>query len=215
MWHGLARVAALAVGLGVPAVALAATARLDWTAPGDDGMLGRAAAYDVRYSMQPITSTNFNAATQVSGEPLPASPGTHQSLTVNGLQNNTPYYFAIRTVDDFGNWSALSNLGLKGGTVDVPGAAPALGFSPPRPNPARGGATFTLSLPAPAEVEVTVFDPSGRRIRTLLSGRQPAGEIYVAWDLSDDRGVRMSTGFYLVRAQLANAAFVRSVVVAR
>lgn len=214
--HALGLATLFAAGLGFPAGALAATAQLSWSAPGDDSLAGRAAAYDVRYSTQPITAANFGAATQVQGEPVPASPGTRQSLNVNGLQNNATYYFAMKTVDDFGNWSGLSNLGIKGnGTVDVTAGAPALGFSPPRPNPARSAASFVLSLPSAADVEVAVFDPTGRRVRTLVSGRQAAGEIHVAWDLLDGRGIRMATGYYLVRARLANATFVRSVVVAR
>lgn len=83
---------------------------LSWTAPGDDGMVRTAASYDIRYSTSPITAANWSSAVQVSGEPLPAAPGTSQSFTLHGLSVNTTYHFAMKTVDDAANVSALSNV---------------------------------------------------------------------------------------------------------
>jgi phosphodiesterase/alkaline phosphatase D-like protein len=86
------------------------TARLTWTATGDDSLTGTAATYDLRYSTSPITLANWAAATQVSGEPAPAAAGTSQSHTVTGLSRQVTYYFALRVADDAGNPSALSNV---------------------------------------------------------------------------------------------------------
>jgi chitodextrinase len=83
---------------------------LSWTSPGDDGDAGTAAHYDLRYSALPITLETFDAATQVTGEPVPAVAGTLQSMTVVRLLPDTPYYFAIKTADEAPNWSALSNV---------------------------------------------------------------------------------------------------------
>ncbi len=83
---------------------------LTWTAPGDDGFTGTAAAYDLRYSRTPITTVTWNSATRVTGMPSPHTAGTREAYTVNGLLSNTTYYFAIRTVDRAGNWSAISNV---------------------------------------------------------------------------------------------------------
>ncbi len=86
------------------------SATLNWTSPGDDGNSGTASSYDIRYSTFAITSSNWNSATQVSGEPVPLLSGSNQTFTVVGLQPNTLYYFAIRTTDDAGNVSSLSNI---------------------------------------------------------------------------------------------------------
>jgi len=101
----------------------ATSVELDWTAPGDDGNQGGpASSYDLRYSKQPIDADNFDQATQVDNEPVPAAPGTKQSLVVDGLASNTTYYFAIRSRDDAGNLSLLSNV-VSRATLD--GTAPA------------------------------------------------------------------------------------------
>jgi hypothetical protein len=84
---------------------------LTWTAPGDNGNGGGAAsAYDLRYSTSPITDLNFGSATVAPSPALPAPPGTAQSYVLTGLTPNTLYYFAIKTQDDAGNWSPISNL---------------------------------------------------------------------------------------------------------
>jgi hypothetical protein len=55
-----------------------------------------------------------------------------------------------------------------------PDARP-LALGPPRPNPARAGATVDLRLAAPARVAVRVVDGVGRTVRHVASGRHTAG----------------------------------------
>ncbi|NOT32619.1 MAG: hypothetical protein HOP12_00440 [Candidatus Eisenbacteria bacterium] len=86
------------------------TLALGWAAVGDDSLTGTATTYDIRYSTAPITAANWGAATQVSGEPAPSAPGSNQTFTINNLNRQTTYYVAIRTTDDAGNASAISNV---------------------------------------------------------------------------------------------------------
>lgn len=95
---------ARAQGAGADSVTLA------WTAPGDDNAIGRATTYDVRMSTSQITNANFDSATPVTGEPSPANAGTRQTMRVRNLTRGTTYWFAIKTVDDAGNWSGISNV---------------------------------------------------------------------------------------------------------
>lgn len=83
---------------------------LTWTAPGDDGNTGTAAQYEIRYSTSPINASNFGSATLVAGAPAPLPAGTQQTMFVTGLQTVTPYWVAMRTADERGNWSAISNV---------------------------------------------------------------------------------------------------------
>lgn len=86
--------------------------QLTWTAPGDDGKLGQASAYDIRYSTNEITGGNWPGATRVDGEPSPGPPGEKDSFVVY-IADPVPgenYYFAIKTADEVPNWSTLSNV---------------------------------------------------------------------------------------------------------
>ncbi|RKH61179.1 lamin tail domain-containing protein [Corallococcus llansteffanensis] len=84
--------------------------RLDWTAPGDDGDLGTAAAYELRYSTADITEANFDTATLATGVGAPQSPGTAETFTVTGLEVGTTYFFALKTFDGANNGSALATV---------------------------------------------------------------------------------------------------------
>ncbi|MCX5701718.1 MAG: putative Ig domain-containing protein [Candidatus Omnitrophica bacterium] len=83
---------------------------LSWTAPGDDGGSGTASTYIIKHSASAITNdTQFNAATDVTGEPAPQAAGTNQSMTVTGLTVGQTYYFALKAQDEVPNTSAISN----------------------------------------------------------------------------------------------------------
>lgn len=116
-----------------------------WTAPGDDGTVGTATSYDVRYSTAAITSSNWGSATQATGEPAPTAAGTTQSFTISGLSGSQTYYVAIKTTDDRGNVSLLSNV-VNGTTADTVPPAPVRDLS------YEETADFTLDVVASAEV---------------------------------------------------------------
>ncbi len=86
------------------------TITLNWTAPGDDSTSGTATQFDIRYSTAPITTSTFNTAQTVTGEPAPSLAGSPDSCTVTGLTPGTTYYFAMKTADEVPNWSDLSNV---------------------------------------------------------------------------------------------------------
>lgn len=88
------------------------TAVLTWTAPGDDGGIGQATTYDLRYAIGsscPITEATFSSAIGIpTGSPLP--PGLAECVQFTSYQRCTSYCFALKTADEAGNWSPLSNV---------------------------------------------------------------------------------------------------------
>ena len=102
------------------------TMTLTWTAPGDDGNTGTAAKYDIRYSKQPLTDAVWPSASKVTDAPHPKPAGSADTCVVTGLDPSTPYYFALTTADEAGNWSAKSNIASAATTAipdDTPPAA--------------------------------------------------------------------------------------------
>ena len=89
---------------------LATSVTLSWTSPGDDGNIGNALQYDIRYSSSVITEANWGSATQCIGEPSPQPSGNTESFTVTGLSPGNTYYFSLKTADEVPNWSELSNV---------------------------------------------------------------------------------------------------------
>lgn len=117
---------------------------LTWSATGDDGSSGTATSYDARYSTSEITSANWSSATQVSGEPTPKVSGLTEVFSVSGLSSSTTYYFAVKTSDEAGNESGISNT-ASGATTDAiaPGDISDLSAS----NPTSSSVDLTWSAP--------------------------------------------------------------------
>jgi hypothetical protein len=78
---------------------------VSFVAPGDDWMIGKASAYDVRYSQSAITPDSFGSASSTSGAPAPATAGTAQSMSLSALPGGARYV-AVRAVDAAGNLGA-------------------------------------------------------------------------------------------------------------
>lgn len=83
---------------------------LTWTAPGDDGNVGTAVSYDIRYSTAPIDGANFDSALKASILIAPKSADQSEAITLTGLSQSTRYYFAIKAADEVPNVSAISNV---------------------------------------------------------------------------------------------------------
>ena len=180
---------------------------LTWTAPGDDGKFGRAFQYDIRYAEEPITEATWEQAIKCEGGPEPQLPGSIQSFVVTGLLSGKSYYFAMRTADEAGNWSSLSNvatIGYGGKTVEVPeGLLIRHGPNPVSPE----GCVFWLNLPDDAvEATLKVFDVDGALLVSIPL--DPEADRYPEtgrWIPQGSQGRLLGTGLYLYCVEIKHA----------
>ena len=131
-----------------------------WTAPGQGSAQG--VEYDLRYAPFQMTEYWFSNGSRVTTS-TPGAPGTTEGQAILGLSSCTPYWFAIKTKDSLGNWSALSNVldaptmcgGGGGGSraqqagsplFSARGAQPAV-VKPGAPDPAKAALAIEMSLP--------------------------------------------------------------------
>lgn len=85
------------------------TMKIMWTSPGDDGTLGTAHHYEIRYSASEITAANWDSATLFESAPEPEIAGTNQYCFIDVLEPAAIYYFAIRAFDENNNENQVSN----------------------------------------------------------------------------------------------------------
>jgi hypothetical protein len=68
------------------------------------------------------------------------------------------------------------------------------------PNPFNPITTIAYDIPAGgADVDISVFDVSGRLVRQLVHEHRPAGVSSAQWKGDDDRGQRVASGVYFYR----------------
>ena len=127
---------------------------LEWTAPGDDGAVGMADTYDIRYWDQEIVDDdNFeNNAMSVAPDhiaviPSPRAAGTTETLVLGGFGLERVLWVAIKTRDDLGNVSGLSNVAM----VSTPGNPPGTPTALQVVDPQATGSSIRLQWIAPPD----------------------------------------------------------------
>jgi flagellar hook assembly protein FlgD len=59
-------------------------------------------------------------------------------------------------------------------------------------------------LPESVQASLTIYSINGQLVRSLLSGRQPAGINSVSWDGKDNAGNQVSPGAYFYELKTDN-----------
>jgi hypothetical protein len=73
------------------------------------------------------------------------------------------------------------------------------GIDQNHPNPFNPQTTIHYTLATPGRVTLTVYDATGRLVRTLLDENQPAGARDVTWNGQDDRDHAVASGVYFYK----------------
>ncbi len=85
------------------------TVTLAWTAPGDNGTVGTTRGYELRWMNSPITEPDWTAAEVAGPVPMPSVAGTRETAVLFGVPPGAMRYFALKSWDEAGNWSIISN----------------------------------------------------------------------------------------------------------
>ena len=83
------------------------------------------------------------------------------------------------------------------------------------PNPFNPTTTIGFDLAHQGQVEIQIFDVSGRRIRTLVIGKLLGGHHIVTWNGLDDAGHSVASGVYFYQLVTADYRATRKLVVLR
>jgi hypothetical protein len=102
-------------------------------------------------------------------------------------------------------------LGSDAVAVHETGPAATLAVGQPTPQPARGAQEIVFSLPAPARLQVRIYDVAGRMVRRLADEPVAEGRHRLTWDGRSDAGLPVPAGVYFIRG-LGDAPFVRKAV---
>jgi hypothetical protein len=127
----------------------------------------------------------------------------------NAINQNSPYYYKLTSVDNQHNVSDLSDE-IAVNPTSIPPFEDSNGLVPryttittAYPNPFNSNITIVYSAsnlgPQPPEVSLKIFDVGGRVVRTLVNEHKPVGTYRITWDGKDDSGDSVSSGTYIAR----------------
>jgi hypothetical protein len=83
------------------------------------------------------------------------------------------------------------------------------------PNPFNPETTIRYRIPKNGNVEVTVFNSLGQKIRSLVDEVQKTGEHTAVWDGSDDAGRSVPSGLYVTRVKTSESTSSRKMLLVR
>jgi hypothetical protein len=133
------------------------------------------------------------------------------------LPENGAYLWKVLAVDRAGNseWSASERkltVSIQSGVEDGKRMPAEYGLSQNYPNPFNPATEISYSLAQKGRVRIEVYDPTGRKIRTLVDRDRQAGEYTAVWDGADDSGRRVGSGIYVCR--MTTGRFVKTIKMA-
>ncbi len=108
----------------------------------------------------------------------------------------------------------LAATGVGGGAgSEAPRARVELGNA--RPNPFNPLTTIAYTLGAPGNVQLTVHDVAGRRVRSLVHESRAPGAYEATWNGTNDAGAGVASGVYFFRLESEGVSEVRRTTLVR
>lgn len=83
------------------------------------------------------------------------------------------------------------------------------------PNPFNPTTIIRFDLPEAGEVDLTIFNSLGERVKTLASGKRPAGTHTVTWNGRNNDGEPVGSGIYFLKINAAGFQATRKMVLIR
>ena len=121
------------------------TITLQWTAPSDPDPRANVSAYTIKSFSEEITETNWNNTQNIAYNLPPQAPGTMEELLLEYTLPSGLLYFAVKSLDDAGNISPLSNNTSAQATTDITAPADIIDLSAGTPGNTTVPLTWTAS----------------------------------------------------------------------
>ena len=83
---------------------------------------------------------------------------------------------------------------------DAPVGPPARFALTNQPNPFNPATEIALALPRGGDVQIAIYDVSGRLVKRVELGQRPSGEVRTTWRGDDGEGRGVVSGVYFARA---------------
>jgi hypothetical protein len=110
-------------------------------------------------------------------------------------------YYKVAALDFVGNESDPASAGTTT-AIDRPAIPQTFGLYPNVPNPFNPTTSIRYDVaPGGGVVTLRIYDVTGRLVRTLVDGPQPAGQKSVTWNGRDNQGRGVASGIYFYRLQ--------------
>ena len=113
----------------------------------------------------------------------------------NGVNNNLTFEILNAMVDDVDGLALSTNVS----DYEARALPTVYALSQNYPNPFNPTTTIDYSIPKSGNVELVIFNMTGQKVRTLVSGKQDAAFYKIVWDGRNELGENVASGLYFYR----------------
>jgi Regulator of chromosome condensation (RCC1) repeat/FlgD Ig-like domain len=183
---------------------------------------GMAVAYGVTNALNWETNPapdlawfNVYRSTTPDFDPTPENL-IHQTQSLEWIdpEGTWGYHYLLIAVDDAGNRSDPVSpdqvSGMQDG--DMPDRMLLLAASP---NPFNPHTTIFCTIAEAGHIDLSIYDVSGRLVKTLVDSHMDAGEKKAEWNGTDSSGKRVASGTYFLRLETDQGVRTRKVMLAK
>ena len=180
---------------------------------------------DADFWVVDVSNNGGSSWTNVENTSVSAATWTSETVDINALFG-TPGQVKLRfRASDLAGGSiveaavdevrVLATFGATGVDEIAPATALAFSLSTAQPNPFGESTRIEFTLPRKADVSLTVYDVSGRTVKSLTNGTRDAGRYDVSWDGRDAAGRRVADGVYFSRLVSEGRTLTRKMMIRR
>ncbi|MFA5032560.1 MAG: T9SS type A sorting domain-containing protein [bacterium] len=169
----------------------------------------------VDFAIPPVFNAGVSFWVGVLIPPERWSPDTNIILvTTDGGINNTGGNAGKSDVQGWtvltqgsGNWNVTGDLMIRAeiqlGVEESEIKAPTkVTLNQNTPNPVHRGTTISYTIPQTGKVNLTIYDITGKPVRTLVNAEQKPGFNNASWDKKTDDGSSVSSGVYFYKLNI-------------
>jgi hypothetical protein len=80
------------------------------------------------------------------------------------------------------------------------------------PNPFNPVTNIAYRLPEDSQISISIYNIKGQKVKTLVTGTQPAGSYNVTWDGKDESGKDVTSGIYFYKLRTQNNEITRKML---
>ncbi|MCX7785522.1 MAG: choice-of-anchor J domain-containing protein [candidate division WOR-3 bacterium] len=166
------------------------------------------------------TSTDGINWTDIVTLPRPASAFAWEEQSVYLGDLSGTFYFAFLGISEYGNNIFIDDVRLKGrplGTEENRHETSLItALSAPKPNPTTNGlAKISFTLAEPGDVNLTIYDASGRLVKTLVNTHLVKGIYNYTWNGTDENNRKVAEGIYFYTLKTADKKYTKKLVFTR
>jgi len=153
---------------------------------------------------------------QINKEFIPAmgstTHGATYAFTDYDVIDGVTYYYWLEDVDLNGNSTMQGPITAKLTSEEEEKAPTVFSLAQNHPNPFNATTEIRYGLPLESEINLTIYNLMGQKVRTLVNEHQSAGYKIVNWDGKNEKGQEVSSGIYFCRIKAGDYSATKKMV---